>query len=309
MTDLALGRTISLVDLSDPDRPRVTQRIQSFKQPTAVSINAAGTLVAVCFDPKGSGKTIPLAIYRLNGGRLSAPVTPAIPGWTAGDTLLDVQWHPRQNVLALLNKTKPALSFVRVTGANGQLRLSSWGNRIGIDKEPFRVLWTPDARFALVNSSEANTVLSVRVGTQTAGGAISHRVVSRAKTGTLPEGLCISPNGRWVVTTNLEHSYEPSGSPKRSLFSSLTLFRFNPATGALKQAGTFAFDGMLPESAVFDNSSRFLAVTNYSHFDPNRKGGTLDFWRLAESAKRLELVKMDFSVPVSRGPQTMTIAR
>ena len=125
-------------------------------------------------------------------------------------------------------------------------------------------------------------------------------------------GISISPDGRYVVTTNLEKSAFALDDPKQGFFSSLTLLRLDPATGVLESAGDFAFDGVLSEAAVFDNSSRFLAVTNYTFFDPTRKGGSIDFWRIAgdvSDPKRTELVKMDFSIPVTRGAHSMVIVR
>lgn len=101
--DLSNGGTISVVDLADPDQPQVTQRIQGLERPFSVSINFKGTLVAVSYDAGGAGKTTPLAIYRFDGSKLSAPVTPAVPGWTTGETVNDVEWHPKENILALLN--------------------------------------------------------------------------------------------------------------------------------------------------------------------------------------------------------------
>lgn len=85
LSDLALGRTISVVDLSDLDQPRVVQRVQGGEQPLSVSINAQGSLVAVSFDPNGAGKTTPIAIYRFSNGKLSAPATPQIPNWNTAD--------------------------------------------------------------------------------------------------------------------------------------------------------------------------------------------------------------------------------
>lgn len=327
LKDLPLGRTVTVVDLADPDHPKVTQRVRGGEQPSAVSISADGSLVAVCYDAHGAGKTTPLALYRFRGGQLSAPVTPAVPGWVVGETIIDVEWHPKENILALLNVDNPALTFVRVADAGGQLTLTRWGNSVRVEKGPFLARFTPDGRHVLVNSSYApidgvaqlpgaglrGSVQSVRLAAATApDGSPPHELAARAATAPTPEGLAISPDGRYAVTTNLEESAWALDSPNQGFFSSLTLLRLDPATGGLERVGDFAFDGVLPEMAVFDNSNRFLAVTNFTFFDATRPGGAIDFWRIAGSAfdpKRTELVKLDFSVPVARGPHTLVIAR
>ena len=327
LKDLPRGRTVTVVDLIDPDHPKVTQRVTSGEQPSAVSISADGSLVAVCYDAHGAGKATPLALYRFRGGQLSEPVTPAVPGWAAGETIIDVEWHPTENILALLNVDNPALTFVRVAAAGGQLGVTRWGNSVRVERGPFLARFTPDGRHVLVNSSYAaidgvaalpgaglhGSVQSVRLAAATASdGAPVHQMAARTATAPVPEGLAISPDGRYAVTTNLEESTWALDSPNQGFFSSLTLLRLDPATGGLERVGDFAFDGVLPEMAVFDNSSRFLAVTNFTFFDATRTGGSIDFWRIAGSAfdpKRTELVKLDFSVPVARGPHSMVIVR
>ncbi|WP_226889763.1 hypothetical protein [Nostoc sp. MG11] len=327
LSDLALGRTISVVDLTDLDQPQVVQRVQGFEQPLSVSINFNGSLVAVSYDPGGAGKTTPLAIYRFSDGRLSAPVTPQIPDWRTEDTLIHVEWHPKENILALLNVNKPSISFMRVANAGSQISLLRWGNSVSVEKAPFLVRFTPDGRHIISNSSYVRidgvqvlpsaslrgTVQSIRLVAETAAdGSPVHQLASRAATSSIPEGLSISPDGRYVVTTNLEQSSFALDDSKQGFFSSLTLLRLDPETGILESVGDFAFDGVLPEAAVFDNSSRFLAVTNFTFFDPNRKGGSIDFWGIVGDAfdpKRTELVKMNYSTPVTRGAHSIAIVR
>lgn len=248
LSDLPLGRTISVVDLSDLDQPKVVQRVQGGEQPLSVSINAQGSLVAVSFDPKGAGKTTPIAIYRFSNGKLSAPGTPQIPGWNTTDTLIGVEWHPKENILALLNVNQPSISFMRVADAGGKISLSRWGNSVSVEKAPFLVRFTPDGRHIITNASYTpidgisvlpgvtlrGSVLSVRLAAATAAdGSPVHQLASRAGTSSVPEGLSVSPDGRYVVTTNLEQSSFSLDDPKQGFFSSLTLLRLDPATGLL----------------------------------------------------------------------------
>ena len=140
--DQPLGREIG---------PQVVQRLQSFEYPSSVSINAAGTLVAVAYDRHGAGGTTPLAIHRFQGGRLSAPLIPPVPGWTPGGNLPVAEWHPTENLLALLDVDRAAVSFVRVAESGEEVRLSAWGNVVAVEESPFLVRFTPDGRHALVH--------------------------------------------------------------------------------------------------------------------------------------------------------------
>ena len=318
ISDLPPGRTITVVDLSDPDHPKVAHKASTFENPLSVSVNADGTLFAVVFK-KTPKRTQPLlALYRLEQGKLSAPSLPNIPGPEAGDALVSAEFCPKRNVLGLVYSEHPRLLLVQVDAAAHPPSLSSWGDPVNLDIGPFLVRFTPDGRFALVNAmllgtDIRGTVSSIQIAQSTAPDGTPHHVlVSRVDTGVQPEGLAISPDEHWIATTNLERSAEPLTDPKQGFFSSVSLLRFDPKSGSLDRVGEFPFDGLLPESAVFDNTSRFLAVTCFAHFDRSRPDGAVDFWRLSgdyADPKRVELVKSDFSITVARGPQSMVIAR
>jgi DNA-binding beta-propeller fold protein YncE len=128
-------------------------------------------------------------------------------------------------------------------------------------------------------------------------------------TGVSPEGLAISPNGRYVVTTNLERSYLPYNDDRITWFSSLTLIMLDPQTGQLNRVADYPFDGILPEAAAFDASSQYLAVVNYDFFDDRTPGGSIDFWRIASDPLNPQpmLVQTRYSVPVTRGAHSMVL--
>jgi hypothetical protein len=115
-----------------------------------------------------------------------------------------------------------------------------------------------------------------------------------------------------VATTNLERSFLPYDDPRITFFASVTLARLDQATGQLTAVGTFPYDGILPEAAVFDNSGIYLAVTTYDHFDDRVSGSSIDFWRIQADPldeANVHLVKTQVSVPVTRGAHSMAIAR
>lgn len=319
---LANGRTVTVVDLANPQHPRVVQRLVGPARPVSVEISADGKLVALAVHPDGDGKPTPLWLYRFAGGRLTDGTAVTIPGWQAGDELVHALFHPSRPILALTNVTKHEVMLVEVQPAGAGWQVRPWGNRVIIEPGTLLTCFSPDGRYFFANGSPSSSdpktpghgvLLSIRLDAQPgqSGGPV-HQVVSRANTGHIPEGLAVSPDGQLLVTVNLEYSYLPLGTSTRGRFASLSLFALNPATGALTAAGDFAFDGMLPESAVFDRSSRRLAVANYGQLDNLRSKGSIDFWRVVgevEGPERLRLVKMAYSLPVQRGVHTLSIVR
>lgn len=324
LSELGRGRSVTLVDLSNPDRPVVVQRVDGYETPLSVAIDPTGTLVAVT-HASGSASP-PLVFYRIANGTLSAPIVPALPRMDAGRGFIAAAFHPREPVLALIDADRLDLRFLRYADDGKDLRLEAWGNALPIEKGPFLVRFTPDGRHALVNGSHAaleynldrngaprGSVSSFRVAASVdADGQPQHRFVDRAFTGVIPEGMDVSPDGRLVVTANLERSTPRAGEPDMARFASMTLLRLDPVTGRLKRTDDFAFDGALPETAVFDNASRFVAVTVFSQFDEPRANGSIDFWRIETDPfdpERLELVKTRHSIPVTRGPHSLAVVR
>lgn len=315
LKDLNVGRMITVVDLIDSEKPIISQKIEGvkgFKNPQAVSINSKGNLIAITFNPEDPNTQSPLVIYEFKNGRLSNPILPNIPEWTFPDKLIVAEFHPTENILALLNLTKATISFTKIEETKGAIMLNAFGNKVDIGKEPFKATFTPNGKYVLVNSLIFEGSVAVIKMANLYDNIPKNELASKAKTGLLPEGLAISPDGKWVVTTNLEMSWPALDDPKQGFFSSISLLSLNQETGILKHIKDFTFDGILPEAAVFDNSSQFLAVTNFDHFEQSKTGGTIDFWRLAKDINdptRVEMVKTKYSVPVTRGVHSMIIVR
>ncbi|MBD3886157.1 hypothetical protein IFO70_31165 [Phormidium tenue FACHB-886] len=321
--DLQHGDRISVFDLSDPTRPTRVQEVAIAERPDSVSISRDGSLVAVAFHPQGAGTETPLAIIPFSNGQLGQPFYPTVPRLPRGQRLIHAEWHPTEDVLALVNEEEADVGFVRVVRQGSTIELQPWGNVVQIEKAPYMARFTPDGRHLIVNNlywgadvegrwSEAprGSVVSIRLeaGAQS-DGSPRHALVSRAMTGVSPEGLAISPNGRYVVTTNLERSYLPYDDDRITWFSSLSLITLDPQTGQLHHVADYPFDGILPEAAAFDASSQYLAVVNYDHFDDQMQGGSIDFWRIAADPlnPQPQLVQTRYSVPVTRGAHSMVL--
>lgn len=317
--DLSFGNRLQVFDLIDSTQPTLVQEITVAERPDSVSINADGSLLAVTFHPAGAGSETPIALIPFNNGQIGEPIYPTIPGFPLGERLIHAEWHPSRNVLALANETAGEISFVEVVGTE----LRAWGNVVQAEKAPYMVRFTPDGRYAITNAlywgsdvegrwTEAprGSLLSIRLeaGTQ-ADGSPRHALVSRAITGVSPEGIAISPNGRFVVTTNLERSYLPYDDDRITWFSSLTLLTLDPETGQLNRIADYPYDGILPEAATFDASGQYVAVANYDHFDDRIEGGSIDFWRIAADPLDPQpmLVQTRYSVPVTRGAHSMVL--
>lgn len=323
-SDLQFGDKLLVYDLSVPNKPKLLGEHKIPKRPEAVSFNASGDLVAVSFHPAGGGTENPLGLFSFKDGNLGSGAFPEIEGWQAGDRLIDIAFHPTDNILAGVEISGGAtLRFLKISN-KGDAEVI--GNVVDIERFPLRVLWSPDGRHAIVNATywgpdiagtwiEAprGSIATVKMNAETRDdGSVRHALVSRIQTGVSPEGLAVAPTGDWIVTTNLERSYLPYDDDRITWFSSLTLAKFDRTSGQLTNVGTFSYDGILPEAAVFDNSGEFLAVATYDHFDDSKQGGSIDIWRIQSDPldrANVQLIKTEHAVPVTRGIHSMAIVR
>ncbi|WP_218940113.1 beta-propeller fold lactonase family protein [Denitrobaculum tricleocarpae] len=325
-SDKSIGSTLTVVSLANPTAPEVRDRLKIGDRPLAVRVNTTGDILAISYAFEGgSGGQTPMQLFRINAdGTLSDPVSPTIEGYPLGeDNIMDMDWHPEENLLAIIDQFGNSMRFARVTD---DLAVEPFGNVVDIDRAPYRVMFTPDGSHVVANAlywgpdiagrwieAPRGQVVTVRMNAEVSDdGAVRHALVDRVMTGVSPEGLAVSPDGRWVATTNLERSYLPYDDPRITWYSSVTLAALDQETGDLTEIGTFNYDGILPEAAVFDNSGNYLAVANYDHFDDRVAGSSIDFWRIQADPLdpgNTQLIKTEHSVPVARGAHSMVIAR
>lgn len=323
-SELRPGTVLTLVSIGDATAPRVVQRLEVGARLETAEINPAGDLLAVGLHPSdGRG----VAFVTLKGGELGAPAYAQFPGVDRHTRISHVSWHPSGEFVAASLCDVGRIVFARVQRAGDSVTLEPWGNSILVGKYPYKVTWAPDGRHVIANNlqwgpdvtgfwAEAprGSVASVRFAAQSTTNVqgqmvVAHALVSVAETGVSPEGVAISPDGRLVVTTNLERSYLPYADRRITWHASLSLLTFNPQTGQLNHVREHLFDGILPEAAVFDASGRYLAVVTFDHFDDSRPGGSVDFWRVDSDPlnPRPALVQTPHRVQVARGPHSIVL--
>ena len=80
----------------------------------------------------------------------------------------------------------------------------------------------------------------------------------------------------------------------------------------MRELSTISYNAVLPEMAVFDASGKYLAVVKFDYYDHTKKGGAVDFFRIANSPldpHRKMLVKTDWSVPVQHGAHDIILVK
>lgn len=321
--DLRPGRRVTVVDLRDPAAPRVAQTLDVPRGRThAATLTPDGRTLAVSVaDAPGVG----VYLYAVGeDGRLGEPVAADLPGTDA--FARHVEFSPDGRFLAATFPAQHEARFYRVSrGADGRASgFEAWGEPMVTGKFAGVGHWTPDGRHFLVTNlywfggaadlyvgAQASTITSVAFdGAGDAAGRVRHTVVGMAPVGASAEEFAISPDGRRVVSLNMENSFLAPGDERLTFHSSLTLLDFNPTTGALTPLHTLPYEGILPEGITFDATGGYLAVATFAHANPRRplEETTVDFFRLVEGPRPM-LVQTDVRVPVMRGAHIVKLVR
>jgi len=313
--DLTPGGSLTLVDISDHSAPAVVGEVEVGSRPDGLSISPDGMMVAVALH-QSDGRGI--AFVPLVDGQFGTVFHATLDAIAPTQRVSHVEWHPTENIIAIHTVDQAVIHFARVEMTADGVTLTPFGNPVLTSKYPFMGRFTSDGAYYLTSNlywgrdvvgtwTEApdGDVTSIRLGDVTSDEPRNF-LIDRALTGKDPEGIAISPNGEWVVTTNLEVSYAPEDDPRFTPYSSLTLIDLDPESGGMETIGTYRFDGILPEAAAFDASGQYVMVVTYDQFEGGAEGGSIDFWRLVDGDDPA-LVQTRTSVRVPHGPHSTTL--
>jgi DNA-binding beta-propeller fold protein YncE len=318
--DLSVGNLLTIVDLKDKANPTVVDSVLVLDRPDSVSVTGNGRWLLITYYPSKTDDRS-LGLYELSDGKIVRNFYPEITTWKKSDRIIFAAWHPNNKQFALINNTRAEVAFFSFDSKTGAV--TQWGNTVSVGKSPFMGRFTKDGKHFLVNNlfwgpdvegtwNEAprGTIINIRLAIAESGKSVRHALTSQVLVGASPEGFAVSNDGRYVASANMERSWLPYDDNRQSWFSSLTLVERDSQTGAMNAVHTLPYDGILPESLVFDTSGSYLAVTTFDHYDHDHKGGAIDFFKIVHDpldSKNKMVMKTRWSVPVTHGPHTMVL--
>lgn len=309
LKELPNGSRLTVTTLG-PGAPKVVQTLTFPEHPETVDFSPDGRTLAVTFGPAEKRR---LALVPVQGDRLGEPRYTGLPGIelpAEATRAAQVDWHPSSRFLAVTLPSLNKAAFFRV--ADDRRSVRPWGKPIEVGNNPFVGRFTPEGKHFVVTSTQWNLGVDappgrVSVTRFSTNRPAALRVVSEAEASYGSEGLTISLDGRWVVTSNIEFSANPVGDPGRTEYTSLSLFSLTPS-GRIEHEDTVYDDAILTEAAVVDTTSTWVASTTFQQRQNLRSGG-LKFWRIVDdrNSRGPKLVSTPYAVPLARGPHTMVL--
>jgi 6-phosphogluconolactonase (cycloisomerase 2 family) len=321
LDQLAQGNAIRSLELRD-GRPVIIDTAEIGTQPQAIQISPSGDLiVAITIDADRELAFVPVRDGRFGAVRRFGLDLPPSSGFIPLKSTW-VQWHPSGRYIAVNLVDRAQVAFYEVIRSNNGsvATVRPWGNRVQTNKFPFVGRFSPDGRFYITSDLQwgidtkgfygvqegiLTTILVAEVGA--AGDAARHTVPHIALGAWASETIMFSPDGRFLVTSNLRGTGKPDGDPDWTDASSISLYEMDPQTGRLTRRGEWPFDGVLPQGLAFDRtgSTLFVGVNRYRS-EQVGPGGAVEVWHLlTDGMPRLERTPQRIRLPA--GVHTLAV--
>ncbi|BBM86498.1 WD40 repeat domain-containing protein [Candidatus Uabimicrobium amorphum] len=304
------GSLLTVVSLRN--KLQVTDQKKIGLNPSAIMVSPNKNLLAITTD--GDGRE--LCLVGFANGQVENIYPFHIPTYKNEHFrggARSVAWHPSGNYIALNIGDREVAFYKIVYNEKGvPQKIEPFGNKITTGKYLTMGSFTPDGNFFLISDvawgdsqlsylfNPRGTLTSIAFGEKTK----YHCIVSRKEVGYSPEGFAMSPDGKLVVTVNINRTYLPSIFPATVWpyreRSSLTLLTFDRETGRIKVIAEYGFDGLLPENATFDASGKNLAVAIYHNREEKPREGFIEFWNVTKK-DNYALERTGYKIPCMRG--------
>ncbi len=324
--DLPPGDKVTSIDLSNPMNPTDPVQVEVGTMPMSVDVHPMGDLLAVTTARPGQQLVLVPVANRVMGQAMGWPLL-GIDDANAAAT--SATWSPNGRYLAVTLPDRNQVVFYEFsrTGSNGEWGLAPYGAPVSVGKYPFHGKWSPDGRFFITTDlhwgsdvegyllgAPPGTLSVIRISDSPSAvmtdgsidATVQHQVVSTAQVGISPEGLAISPDGRYVVTSNLRRSMKPGGGEPGMMGGSISLLSMGSG-GVLTNHGEVEINAM-PEGIAFDAAGRHVLVTQFRSNEPGAVDGEMAFYRL-DRTNPPQLVPGQELIGVGVGPHGVIIVR
>lgn len=245
------GKTVPLNDIHLLDLtanpPRITGHVAAGQQPSGISITPDGKLALVANRAGGS-----VSRLRIDGKSVTHLGEVTISEAAANAS--DVAISPGGRMALVSLQKAGVLAELKISGET----VEPTGRKFSVYGQPYRVIITPDGRFAVTSGQgystngidlDAVSVLDLK--------ADPPRAVQHLTTGSGPESVEISPDGQLLAVVTMDGSNLGPGNPHRTDAGGLYLYR------RTKHGFDFSQHlptGRIPEGVAFTNDGNYLVV-------------------------------------------------
>jgi DNA-binding beta-propeller fold protein YncE len=321
--EAAPGNKLRAFDISTPDQPKLVGEADINVRPQAIAVNPAGDLAVVAGLTSASGlnfvEVLSTGLGRVQTVALPIPLRPDL----VFEAVNFVRWHPSGRFLAVHLTFRNQIAFLAVNReADGSITLQPWGNMVGVNKFPLVGAFSADGRHYFTSDlmwgmdvegffrTNQGLITTIQVAAADAmGAAIRHVTTAVSLGGLATETIAVSPDGQLLAALSMRNTGQLVGDPLYDRQAGLTLYRIDPATGALSLVSETLFEAVLPQGLAFDPSGGFLyvGVNEYAGEETPLKGA-IEVWSVRSGpAPQLTRTNTRFRAP--RGMHSVVVVR
>ena len=316
LDELVPGNTLRSFDVSDPNNIQLVSAVEVNTQPQAVATSPDGSLAAIVGLNVDEGITF----VALNEQNLGEPQNFRFDLPERADLQTDevsfIQWHPSGRFLAINLVNRAQVAFYEIVSANGSVTdIRPYGNSVQVNKHPLTGCFTPDGKYYITSDlqwgADVPGFFGVNRGTLTTIRVASSEEerqnysVAVAEGGSASETIAVSPDGQFLVLSNMRNTGLLESDPLYDPEASLNLYSIDSASGVSTKLGEWKYEATLPQGLVFDPSGDYLYVGVNTYSDDNPLQGGIEVWQIIKEDPQLKRTNTIVRAP--RGVHTLAV--
>lgn len=301
--EVATEERIYVIDIENAAQPMVKYAFAVGTKATALNINNNDMVLVT--NAKGK------ELVFMEAGADGKPVyyQELTIGLEDNAIITNAMWHPSGDYIALSLSNSNELALYKLIRDGGKIKnMEAVGKPIKLtgtpgfgkfskDGKKFFVLDGKGSKGKTTGMSEVNVVDFSLDGTK------EHRISNKISTGENTGSFALSPDGKLLVTVNAGKSVTAWTAGGVATGSSLTLFRVGGDVG-LTKVMDYPFEGIYPQSVVFDKDGANIAVSVFEYADFGNTHGAVEFWSVSKG-EFPELKKQKAKINVMKGAHTL----
>ncbi|TDE17439.1 WD40 repeat domain-containing protein [Dyadobacter psychrotolerans] len=304
-TEFPVGEKLYVVDIANMAGPKAKFGFPVGKKPTSIDINKNELIIST----SDKGKELVFIEAAADGKPARFLNLPA--GIDSTSKIIDLTWHPSGDFIAFTLDNANEVGLYRVIREAGKLKnVELVGKPVKVGTDPSFGKFSADGKHYFVVDSKGAKGKGAGDGEIfvidfSMDGSIEHKVAGQTAVGSNASSFAVSPDGTLLAAVSSGKSGSPWTDAGAGSGSALTLYKIG-ATGALTKVADYPFEGIAPQSVVFDKDGSNLAVSVMEYLEYGTGAGGVEFWTVTKG-ETPSLKKQVAKISVGKGAHTLRV--